>query len=175
MRNDGARLETMTLIEPQEKKGKFWANLSMFGKLPGFVGDAYWLGLLIDLVADIEEQDDILGLSYVAFSLGCTLSIYSTISAIYCEYRININAQNEHPDRKHTYKNLNWLQKIALFGYLLDQTGDKASAIGLVIHLIGADSWAKGTRIAVHLSATLFGSISSYAEFKTASTNLKKI
>ncbi len=152
---------------------KFWSYLSMAGKFPGFVGDAYWLGLLIDLVGNLDE--DVIGLSYPALVIGTTLSLFSTLSAMYCDYRINVGSQtgahNLNPDGTHY---LSKAQLVALIGYALDQISDKASAIGLVAHLIaGKVQWSSGVRIGIQFTAILFGGITSKSDIETARVHLK--
>ena len=150
---------------------KLWSYLSVAGKLPGFVGDAYWLGIFIDLAFNLDE--DVIGLSYPALIVGCILSFFSTLSAMYCEFKINVSSQSSATAAE--VKRLSCTQKGALAGYALDQTGDKASAVGLVAHIIGGDTWSRPALVATQTGAMALGLITSTAEVVTARTHLLRI
>jgi hypothetical protein len=142
----------------------FWIRITALGKLPCFFSDAYWIALMIDLFSD--SKPEIIGISQAGLALGTIVSLYTTISAMSCEYIVNKASQNTKALRPKS-KTSN-AQLVALFGYWLDQACDRASGAGLALHLAGADTLDRSTRIYMQTFTLAFGLLSSIAETYTA-------
>lgn len=161
------------LTEKKVTRSNFWSYINIIGKIPSVASSAYWFGLLIDTLSGLEE--DIIGLSKTGLIAGSCISFFTTASAIYCEYQINKNNSGDNDlELQHVpVRALKPYHYMILFGYLLDQAGDKASAFGLFIHIIGGDSWQRLPRALTQSGMAIFGAITSIAEIKTAKKNLK--
>ena len=82
------------------KNADKWTIFGAAGEaVASFISDAYWLGGLIDLMAQLDEGG--VGLSWYGLGIGCALSLGLTIGSVYAHSVVNINHQEGHAHEHH--------------------------------------------------------------------------
>lgn len=184
-------------------KADAWTKLGAAGEgAASFISDAYWIGGLIDLAAQLDDVG--IGLSWYGLGFGCGLSLLLTAGSVYSHTIVNINHQdanhsgeckphqsdkstksNSADDEKdiqqklianesETQPNLTWTQKAALTSDFISHTGDIAGPLTFIANIASRNSLPIWGKALVQCGATLFGSLSSVAGVRTCKNSMLK-
>ncbi len=179
-----------------------WTKLGATGEaVASFISDAYWLGGLIDLIAQLDENS--VGLSWYGLGIGCALSFGLTVGSVYAHSVVNINHQEGHihqaydehlhgPQRPQINSatedtpimarlanqeedSLTTMQKLALASDFISHIGDIAGPITFVAEIAAKDRMSSWATALVQCGATLFGAAASVAGVRTCKNNMLRI
>lgn len=177
-------------------KPDFWTITSVITNgITSFISNTYWLGGIIDLAANLEDNGA--GLSWWGLGFGAGLSAVVAAGTGYAAYTQNIRFQDhsKHPsigqvnqqeseaplssdDERsplvpRTQPSLSLLQKAALAGYAVTYTGDNAGVISFVGQIAAKERLPLYGKILLQCGATLFGAFASGAEIRNCKRNME--
>lgn len=186
-----------------EKKADAWTKIGAAGEAAAsFISDAYWLGGLIDLAAQLDDVG--VGLSWYGLGFGSALSLLLTVGSVYSHTIVNINHQDknhatdcEHHHEEPTKSNVNEdedkhiqqklltgkgetkptlsiPQKLALVSDFVSHTGDIAGPITFIANIASQSALPVWGKALVQCGATLFGGVSSVAGVRTCKNSMLK-
>lgn len=184
-----------------QKKTDIWTKLAAVGEgTASLISDAYWIGGLIDLAAQLDE--DGYGLSWYGMGFGTALALITAAGSVYSHTMLNLNHQNEknhheeadheteslinsHPEdhdhhqgQAHSHHHsgrLTWLQRGALTADFISHAGDIAGPITFIAEIVAKERlpwWGKGI---IQCSATLFGGVSSIANVRACANSMREL
>jgi hypothetical protein len=170
-----------------------WTKFGAAGEaVASFISDAYWLGGLVDLVAQLDKTG--VGLSWYGLGVGSFFSFILTVGSVYSHTVVNANHQesshehradeceHQHSVSKHRADEqglliadtpLTVMQKLALIADFVSHTGDIAGPITFVAQIAAREALPSWGTALVQCGATLFGGVSSVAGVRTCKKNME--
>lgn len=171
-----------------------WTKMAAVGEgTASLISDAYWIGGLIDLAAQLD--DDGYGLSWYGMGFGTALALVTAVGSAYSHSMLNINhqAQAASPIHEahegdteqlintpadfnhHQPAKLSWPQRAALLGDYISHTGDMAGPITFIANIAAKDRLPIWGKAIIQCGATLFGGVSSLANVRTCKNSMLEL
>lgn len=176
----------------QQTTADVWTKLATAGEATAsFISDAYWLGGLIDLAAQLDDAG--YGLSWYGMGFGAAIALLTAAGSAYSHTALNLNHQH-HPaehaeedrerepllkssqhERQHQAANITIPQKIALAGDFISHVGDIAGPITFVADIIAKDRLPLWGKALIQCGATLFGGVASVANVRSCRNSMYEL